>query len=109
MENEQFAAGYSALTQLLAADAEASCGTDQKYVALFGDLQPANFLAIRADTATTGGWTLSGFLDYDGAAFRDLLLGLAKYKTHDLHPLNKFGAVEAWLSAKGVPAETFAR
>lgn len=82
------------------------------FVAFFGDLQPANFLAVRgADVVGAsprgGAWELSGFLDYENAAFRDILLGLAKYKTHDLHPLNKAGVVDAWLASRGVPEPVF--
>ena len=108
MNDGQFVAGYHALARLLVADADTSSDIDQRYVALYGDLQPANFLAVRSGPGAAE-WTLSGFLDYEGGAFRDLLLGLAKYKTHDLHPLNKAGAVEAWLSANDVSAQTFAR
>lgn len=78
MNDGQFVAGYHALSRLLAADATASCNMDRRYVALYGDLQPGNFLAVRAGPGAAD-WTLSGFLDYEGAAFRDLLLGLAKY------------------------------
>ena len=105
MNDTEFAAGYDALARLLATDADTSHDVDRSFVALFGDLQPANFLAVRKDHA----WTLSGFLDFENAAFRDVLLGLAKYKTHDLHPLNKAGAVESWLTANAIPAATFAR
>ena len=104
LRHPEFASSYRATGRLLA-DAE---HTERQFTALFGDLQPANFLAARGEAHVEAGWQLTGFLDYEGAAFRDVLLGLAKYKTHDLHPLNKAGAVEAWLAKRGVPSAQFA-
>ena len=72
---------------------------DQKF-AFFGDLQPGNFLS--------DGVRITGFLDFENAAFGDILLGLAKYKTHDLHPLNKAGVVEEYLARHHIQDSVFA-
>ena len=69
-------------------------------VALYGDFQPGNFM--------TDGEKITGYLDFESAAFRDVLHGLAKYRTHDLHPLNKAGAVNFYLDAHGITGASFA-
>jgi hypothetical protein len=52
-----------------------------------GDYQPANFL--------TDGETLTGFVDFEYASFRDYLFGFVKYVIYDLHPHNKGGMIPA--------------
>jgi aminoglycoside phosphotransferase (APT) family kinase protein len=52
-----------------------------------GDYQPANFL--------TDGETLTGFLDFEYACFRDYLFGFVKFVIYDLHPHNKGGMIPA--------------
>lgn len=65
-----------------------------------GDLQPANFLAR--------GGRLTGYLDFEQAVFRDPLFGFAKYAIYDLAPLNRGGAIAAYLAARGFTDRDFA-
>lgn len=65
-----------------------------------GDLQPANFLAANG--------RLTGYLDFEKAGFRDPLFGFAKYAIYDLAPLNRGGAIEAYLVARGFTDRDFA-
>ena len=65
-----------------------------------GTHQPANFL--------TDGERVTGFLDFEVACFRDPLMGIAKYPVYDLHPLNKAGFVDLYLTSKGLDHTDFA-
>ena len=62
--------------------------------------QPANFL--------TDGKTVTGFLDFEDACFRDHLLSIAKYPVYDLHPFDKAGFVDLYLDSMGLDRSDFA-
>jgi Phosphotransferase enzyme family len=58
------------------------------------DYQPGNFLAY--------GKQICGILDFESAEFVDPLMGVAKFRIYDIHPLNKGGFVEEFLQANAV-------
>ncbi|MEA2065220.1 MAG: phosphotransferase [Patescibacteria group bacterium] len=64
-----------------------------------GDYQPANFL--------TDGEKIVGFLDFENAKLRDPLMGIAKYPVYDLHPLNKAGFVDTYLTGRNFTEQQF--
>ena len=51
---------------------------------------------------------LSGVIDFEAADFQDPLIGFAKYPIYDLRPLNKAGAVDAFLRVRGYSNQDFA-
>lgn len=65
-----------------------------------GDYQPGNFLHVDGE--------ISGVVDFESAAFEDPLMGFAKYPIYDVHPLNRAGAVDAYLAAHGYTQRDFA-
>ena len=54
-----------------------------------GDYQPGNFLTKEGE--------LTGFLDFECAAFHDPLMGFAKYPVYDLLPLSRTDVVDLFL------------
>ena len=65
-----------------------------------GDYQPANFLVEAG--------TLTGYVDFEYAAYQDLLYGFVKYPIYDLRPLNRAGIVAHLLEKCGATPADFA-
>ena len=65
-----------------------------------GDYQPANFL--------TDGKKVTGFLDFEYAAFQDFLFGFVKYPIYDLYPLSRTNLITDLQKEKGVSPHEFA-